>query len=246
MTHYSRRSLLLAALASATPAFSSRAKSPVPEAMERVFPEAPTRALPEMPKALPKEPKRAFVVRANEQWRREYELAQTKLKSPSDTGRLASLVPPQELVPFKDWDFYYTKGRPAVWSPNAGQQYKLVEVPTGFVTDLASVPQWAWSSGVRPEGPYAYAAIVHDYLYWMQERPRAEADAIFLIAMEDSKVAPGLRKRIYDAVRLGGRSAWDRNAKLKGKGEKRLLRQYPNDFTISWSDWKRRPGVFLD
>ena len=239
MTQYSRRSVLVAALASATPVLNSRAESPVPEEPKRALPEEPKRALPE-------EPKHAFLRRANEQWRREYDLALAKLRSPNGTGSRASLIPPQELVPFKDWDYYYTRGRPAVWSPNAGQQYKFVEVPTGFVTDLASVPQLAWSAGIRPEGPYAYAAIVHDYLYWMQDRPREEADSIFLTAMEDSKVAQSLRNRIYDAVRLGGRSAWDRNAKLKRQGEKRLLRQYPNDFTISWSEWKRRPGVFWD
>lgn len=192
------------------------------------------------------QPKRGFLQRANEQWKREAELELVKAMEAERRGEFSSLTPPQELVPFKDWDYYYTKGRAARWTPNPGQKYKAVTVPTGFVTDLASVPQWLWSSGVRPEGPYAYAAIVHDYLYWVQDRSREEADGIYLMAMEDSKVEKSLRDRIHSAVRLAGQSAWDRNAKLRSQGERRMLQKFPMDFTISWSEWKRRPGVFRD
>lgn len=185
-------------------------------------------------------------MRANEQWKKDYDVTVAKALEAEKRGEFASLAPPQELVPFKDWDYYYTKGRSATWTPNEGQQYKMVKVPAGFVTDLTSVPQWAWSSGVRPEGPYAYAAIIHDYLYWDQTRPKEEADSIFLLAMEDSKVDATLRRTIYEAVRLGGLSAWRRNAKLKAEGEKRFLRQYPSDFTIGWAEWKLRQGVFWD
>ena len=192
------------------------------------------------------QPKREFLQRANEQWKRESELELARAKEAERRGEFSSLAPPQQLLPFKDWDFYYTKGRAAVWRPNAGQVHKLVRVPQGFVTDLTSVPQWAWSSGIRPEGPYAYAAIIHDYLYWIQDRSKEEADRIFLYAMEDSKVDKGLRDKIYGAVDLFGKSAWQKNAKLKAKGERRILAKFPTDFTISWSEWKVRPGVFID
>lgn len=190
--------------------------------------------------------KRGFLQRANEQWKRESELEIAKAKEAERRGEFASLAPPQELVPFRDWDYYYTKGRSARWTPNPGQKYSAVSVPEGFVTDLASVPQWLWSSGTRPEGSYAYAAIIHDHLYWIQDRSREEADGIFLMAMEDSKVEKSLRDRIHSAIRLAGQSAWDSNAKLRGQGERRILKDFPKDFTISWSEWKRRPGVFRD
>jgi len=90
------------------------------------------------------------------------------------------------------------------------------------------------------------AAIVHDYLYWVQTRPREEANEIFLFAMQDSKVDSALRKAIYEAVTLAGKGAWDNNAKLKKNGEKRILKQFPDDFTITWKDFKVRPGVFVD
>jgi len=190
--------------------------------------------------------KREFISRANAEWEEANKKAEAQAKEDEKRGKFSSLSPPSQLVPFKDWDYYFTKGLPAIWSPNPGQPYKRVLVPQGFVTDLASIPQLLWSSGLRPEGPYAYAAIVHDYLYWMQDRTREEADDIFRFAMEDSKVEKNLKDKLYSAVKLLGKRAWDKNAQLKRNGEHRLLRKIPTDFTITWDYWKRQPGVFAD
>ena len=187
-----------------------------------------------------------FIKNANKQWLQDYKKEEAAEIVREKHGEFSSLAPPQQLIPFKDWDYYYTKGNPEVWAPNPGQKFSRVIVPEGFVTDLASVPQWLWSSGYRPEGPYAYAAIIHDYLYWTQERPRAEADLILKFAMEDSKVSPSSVTKIYEAVHLLGRHAWEQNAKLKKAGEHRILRKFPTDFTITWSEWKKKPGVFRD
>lgn len=188
--------------------------------------------------------KHDFIKAANEQWMKEHDIELAKAKEEEKRGQFSSLAPPQQLLPFKDWDYYYTMGSSSRWAPNPGQTYKFVKVPSGFVTDLTSVPPWLWSTGIRPEGSYAYAAIIHDYLYWMQERPREEADKIFLFAMEDSKVDQALRNHIYNAVRLAGGSAWSKNAALKAAGEKRFLRRYPTDFTTTWKEWKSKPDVF--
>ncbi|MGT3245452.1 DUF1353 domain-containing protein, partial [Yersinia enterocolitica] len=40
----------------------------------------------------------------------------------------------------------------------------VIKVPTGYVTDLASVPRVFWAL-FPPHGRYAKAAIIHDYLY---------------------------------------------------------------------------------
>ena len=148
------------------------------------------------------------------------------------------------LVPFADWDFYFVTD-PIGWWSNAGQNFQPVLVPTGFVTDLASIPRVFWQL-LRPEGRYAYAAVVHDYLYWTQTRPREEADEIFKIAMEDSKVDSRVIKTIYQAVREFGQGAWDDNARLRKAGERRILKRFPNDFTVAWSDWKKQPDVFAN
>lgn len=134
---------------------------------------------------------------------------------------------------------------PISWTPNLREagKYQAVEVPTGFVTDFASIPP-IFFSVLRPDGEYAYAAVIHDYLYWTQARPREEADDILKLAMQDLKVDSVKLAAIYQAVRRFGGKAWDGNAKLKGQGEKRILAKFPDDPTINWDDWKKRPDVF--
>lgn len=134
---------------------------------------------------------------------------------------------------------------PILWRPGDGDDLHLphVEVPVGFVTDLASVPRLFWSL-LRPDGDYAYAAILHDYLYWTQTTSKSTADTVLKIAMIDLGVSDTVVTTIYQAVYLAGQSAWDHNAKLKAAGERRILVQFPNDPKVTWPQWKRRPGVF--
>lgn len=131
------------------------------------------------------------------------------------------------------------------WNPKGGQvgKHKPVRVPIGFVTDFASIPRVFWSV-LRPDGLYTYAAVIHDYLYWEQYLSREESDQIFKFAMEDFRVSRSEIDAIYSAVRLGGQSAWDENALLRSKGEKRFLKRTPMDPTIRWTSWKLLPDVF--
>ena len=66
---------------------------------------------------------------------------------------------------------------------------------------------------------------------------------IFRFAMEDSKVRTETVETLYRAVRSFGQSAWDDNAKLRKTGEGRFLEEVPTDFTTSWSEWKKKPGI---
>jgi hypothetical protein len=148
------------------------------------------------------------------------------------------------LTRFKDPTYVLTA--PIYWTPDPNTEqevYSEVEVPPYFVTDFASIPRLFWGL-LRPDGEYAYASVLHDYLYWTQERPRKEADDIFKFAMEDFGIDRPTGIAIYRAVRVGGGGAWDNNAALKRAGEKRLLKELPNDPTVTWEDWKRREGVF--
>lgn len=82
--------------------------------------------------------------------------------------------------------------------------HNVITVPMGFNTDLASVPRalWGW---IPPHGRYLRAAVVHDYLYYVSDRPRKEADEIFhalMVHMGVSKLRAGL---MYYAVRIFGR-----------------------------------------
>lgn len=144
---------------------------------------------------------------------------------------------------FRDPTYFTTA--PIFWRPNEGQggDFQAVEVPVGFVTDLASIPRIFWSE-LRPDGDYAHAAVIHDYLYWTQTLPRDRADEIFRFEMQDLRVQNRTIAAIYRAVRVFGGSAWDNNARLKVNGEKRVLKTFPDDPSVLWEDWKRRPEVF--
>lgn len=133
---------------------------------------------------------------------------------------------------------------PIGWKPEPGEKLPSVTVPKGFVTDLASIPTVFYSL-LRPDGEYAYAAIVHDYLYWTQTHPRAIADSILKRGMEDFQVAGWKVLAIYEAVRAGGGSSWNENARLKKHGERRVLKKFPADPRTKWSDWKQLPNVFI-
>jgi hypothetical protein len=152
------------------------------------------------------------------------------------------LIRPPFIIPFGDWDYFYLAGN-LDWEPNKGQNYKPVLVPRGFVTDLASVPRIFWSI-LTPTGRYAYAAVVHDYLYWTQERSRKEADEIFRIAMEDAKTPTATVLTLYNAVRAAGGVAWDANKNTKGRGEQRIIQCAPKDHLVSWAEWSKRPHIF--
>ena len=134
---------------------------------------------------------------------------------------------------------------PIEWRPGEDDDPALprVTVPTGFVTDLASIPRVFWSL-LRPDGDYVYAAIVHDFLYWTQTTSRATSDNVLKIAMRDFNVPGGVVTAIYQAVHLGGQSAWAENARLKSRGERRVLTVFPDDARTSWAQWKAQPRVF--
>jgi hypothetical protein len=148
------------------------------------------------------------------------------------------------IVPFGDWDYFYIT-RDLHWYTLSGQDTPDVVVPMGFVSDLASVPSVFWSYLPRT-GRYAYAAIVHDYLYWTQMKTKHEADKVLEAAMKDSGVPGTTVTAIMAGVGLGGQSAWDANATLRSRGEKRILKVFPDNRLLSWQDWRKRPGVFAD
>ena len=91
-------------------------------------------------------------------------------------------------------------------SPRLG---RVVIVPAGFVTDLASVPRVLWNL-LPPLASYARAAVIHDYLYATNGLTRAEADGVLLEAMQATDVPFFTRSTIYAGVRLGGFVAWNK------------------------------------
>lgn len=81
-----------------------------------------------------------------------------------------------------------------------------VEVPYGFITDLASVPKRLWGV-IAPHGLHLGAAVIHDYLYSGASElglTRQMADAVFLDAMTVSGVPSRRKYLMWAAVRLFG------------------------------------------
>ena len=80
---------------------------------------------------------------------------------------------------------------------------RIISVPVGTITDLASIPRLFWSI-FPPHGQWAKAAIIHDYLYETGLESRYRSDKIFLEGMEVLKVPRITRYFMYTSVRIFG------------------------------------------
>jgi hypothetical protein len=121
-------------------------------------------------------------------------------------SRFTSLLTVSPLSDGKSWwlrtPFGYDVGR-----EGSGDS---VEVPVGFVTDFASIPRLFWI--LLPKwGRYGHAAVVHDFLYWQQQRRRREADSIFLEGMKVLSVSLLVRYVMFGAVWTFGWLSWLNN-----------------------------------
>ena len=114
-----------------------------------------------------------------------------------------------------------------------------INVSIGFETDFASIPRLLWT--VLPKwGRYGNAAVIHDWLYWRQERPRKAADDILLEAMGVLNVAAMTRAAMYWGVRLFGWIAWMRNQADRAAGYDRVL----TDLSLkAWAISRRRGSI---
>ena len=80
---------------------------------------------------------------------------------------------------------------------------ELVTVPSGVVTDLASIPK-PFRLFFSVNGSHRKAAVLHDDQYKIKSRTRLECDQLFLEAMESCGVNWLKRWSMYLGVRAGG------------------------------------------
>jgi hypothetical protein len=91
-----------------------------------------------------------------------------------------------------------------------------ITIPADFPTDGASIPKLFWSI-LYPFGPYFPAALLHDFLYSRESNKfyhkirRADADKLFLEAMEAVGVDFLTRQTIYIAVRAFGKTCYKKD-----------------------------------
>ena len=83
-----------------------------------------------------------------------------------------------------------------------------ITVPAGFITDFASVPYpfYIW---IRPDGPLAKAAVIHDYLYtyYSFDNGHQVPDAIFYEAMLNSNISKIMAWIIWKLISIFGKSS---------------------------------------
>lgn len=91
---------------------------------------------------------------------------------------------------------------------------RVIQVPKGFVTDLASIPRLLWRI-LPPIGAYDAAAVIHDFLYRTNGVTRKQADAVFNEAMALHQVSALVRWAMYRGVRLGGWVPWNKYRKAE-------------------------------
>lgn len=115
---------------------------------------------------------------------------------------MSSFTKPLKIIPviekgiYNKWELeesfvYYT------------EDGEYIIIPKGYRTDFASVPKMFWSI-IPPWGRYGKAAVVHDYLCDIRDRPSEEVHRIFNEAMGVLGV-PNPRKWVmYQAVKWFG------------------------------------------
>ncbi|MEM6626331.1 MAG: DUF1353 domain-containing protein [Pseudomonadota bacterium] len=101
--------------------------------------------------------------------------------------------------------------RPFAFVTKVGKERLAVIAPPRYVTDFASIPNWA-TVFISPFGKHAEAAVIHDWLYAIGDvgdsKGRRRADRAFSIALKKLDVKPLRRCFMYLAVRLGGGAAY--------------------------------------
>ena len=85
-----------------------------------------------------------------------------------------------------------------------------VEVPTGFICDLNSIPRIFW--WLSPPTDFPEAGVVHDFGYRYKLWPRATVDAVYREALEATGAGSVRRFLRFWGVRIGGSSAYNKPA----------------------------------
>ncbi len=78
-----------------------------------------------------------------------------------------------------------------------------IEVPVGFITNLASIPRLL-RAVLNVNGKSRKAAVLHDFLYCSQILSRADADNLFYEALLSEGMSKSLARIYWSGVRAGG------------------------------------------
>ena len=93
---------------------------------------------------------------------------------------------------------------------------KRLLIHSGFKTDGATIPMWAWSIIGHPfDGEFIRAALAHDALYTHHGLRRITADKAFKAILAADGTPHWKANMMYAAVRAMGGAAWKDPQRLK-------------------------------
>ena len=104
---------------------------------------------------------------------------------------------------------------PLVWAVRDDRADELI-VPAGFVTDLASFPDFLRDRKIfDPIGASGPAAILHDWLYATGKGGKAFADEVFRVALVSCGVSSFTAWLMYQGVKWGGHGPYREHARRR-------------------------------
>lgn len=124
-----------------------------------------------------------------------------------------------------------------------GFTYK-VTIKKGFIYDGASIPKFAWSLIGSPfTGLYLEAATVHDAIYYSSwEHGRKLADEVFLFIMLQVGVPSITAKTMFNAVRVGGNSSFNKRKNIDLSEFLKVERVNELSDRLNYGQNEKRPG----
>lgn len=118
-------------------------------------------------------------------------------------------ISPLILEAYVGRDDQWVVRAPLIW---CDATFGRIEVPVGFFTDLASIPRSLRGlPAFDPCGRSRRPAVVHDWLYQIQNIPKETADAFLSAAMVKEGCPLADATAFYEAVHLFGQSSWEQD-----------------------------------
>lgn len=111
---------------------------------------------------------------------------------------------------------------PLVYRTHEGED---IVTPAGFLTDLASIP-WLARTIVPHNRAERMPAVLHDYLFVIQDRPLAEVNRLMYEAMRETGVGLYARTMIRAGLMMGSWVPWRRNAQAIRDDRHGFMRKY--------------------
>ena len=120
-------------------------------------------------------------------------------------------------------------------------QFEVVEIPTGFISDFASIPFFMRPFISPTHAKISRPAWLHDFCYATNYRAsRRINDDLLLQGMAVEGAGRVLREVVYTGVRVGGWVAWDRYRRRSGlELQKSLGCLRPATLNITVAGWHR-------